>query len=54
MKASQIGPLGVQTDAIYAEGQRYDFSFHTLRDNAGRNNSTSRLFFVKLSYLRRF
>jgi hypothetical protein len=29
-------PLGVQTDAIYTEGQGYDFSFDTLWDNAGR------------------
>src|SRR5712664_3348145 len=29
-------PLGVQTDAIYTEGQGYDFSFDTLGDNAGR------------------
>jgi len=29
-------PLGVQTDAIYTEGQGYDFSFDTLWGNAGR------------------
>ena len=29
-------PLGVQTDAIYTEGQGYDYSFDTLWDNAGR------------------
>jgi hypothetical protein len=29
-------PLGVQTDAIYTEGQGYDFSFDTLWDNTGR------------------
>src|SRR6266481_195262 len=29
-------PLGVQTDAVYTEGQGYDFSFDTLWDNAGR------------------
>jgi len=29
-------PLGVQSDAIYTEGQGYDFSFDTLWDNAGR------------------
>src|SRR5712691_9906816 len=28
-------PLGVQTDAIYTEGQGYDFSFDTLWDNRG-------------------
>jgi uncharacterized protein DUF5916 len=28
-------PLGVQTDAIYTEGQGYDFSFDTLWDSAG-------------------
>src|SRR4030088_1493520 len=32
-------PLGVQTDAIYTEGQGYDFSFDTLWDNAGRVTS---------------
>ena len=29
-------PLGVQTDAIYTEGQGYDYSFDTLWGNAGR------------------
>jgi len=29
-------PLGVQTDAIYTEGQGYDFSFDTLWGNSGR------------------
>jgi hypothetical protein len=29
-------PVGVQTDAIYTEGQGYDYSFDTLWDNAGR------------------
>jgi len=29
-------PLGVQTDAIYTEGQGYDFSFDTLWDSEGR------------------
>lgn len=29
-------PLGVQTDAIYTEGQGYDYSFDTLWDSAGR------------------
>jgi len=29
-------PLGVQTDAIYTEGQGYDFSFDTLWDNQAR------------------
>src|SRR5882762_683427 len=29
-------PLGVQTDAIYTEGQGYDYSFDTLWANAGR------------------
>src|SRR5260370_7985383 len=29
-------PLGVQTDAIYTEGQGYDFSFDTLWDNSAR------------------
>ena len=29
-------PLGVQTDAIYAEGQRCDYRFDTLWDNTGR------------------
>src|SRR3989454_10366698 len=28
-------PLGVQTDAIYTEGQGYDYSFDTLWDSAG-------------------
>src|SRR5260370_7589221 len=29
-------PLGVQTDAIYTEGQGYDFNFDTLRHNPCR------------------
>jgi hypothetical protein len=29
-------PLGVQTDAIYTEGQGYDYSFDTLWDSTGR------------------
>jgi Domain of unknown function (DUF5916) len=29
-------PLGVQSDAIYTEGQGYDFSFDTLWNNEGR------------------
>ena len=29
-------PLGVQTDAIYTEGQGYDYSFDTLWDSFGR------------------
>jgi hypothetical protein len=29
-------PVGVQTDAIYTEGQGYDFSFDTLWDNQAR------------------
>jgi hypothetical protein len=29
-------PLGVQTDAIYTEGQGYDYSFDTLWDTSGR------------------
>ncbi|HEX8837061.1 MAG TPA: hypothetical protein VF748_09000 [Candidatus Acidoferrum sp.] len=29
-------PLGVQTDAIYTEGQGCDYSFDTLWDSTGR------------------
>jgi hypothetical protein len=31
-----VNPLGIQSDAIYTEGQGYDFSFDTLWDSEGK------------------
>jgi hypothetical protein len=47
-------PLGVQTDAIYTEGQGYDFSFDTLWDNAGKvmNDGYIVLFSIPFKSLR--
>ncbi len=43
-------PLGVQTDAIYTEGQGYDFSFDTLWDNAGRVMNDGYLVFFSIPF----
>src|SRR5258708_1610968 len=43
-------PLGVQTDAIYTEGQGYDFSFDTLWDNAGRVTADGYIVFFSIPF----
>ena len=43
-------PLGVQTDAIYTEGQGYDFSFDTLWDNAGRITGDGYIVFFSVPF----
>src|SRR6266699_507606 len=43
-------PLGVQTDAIYTEGQGYDFSFDTLWDNAGRVTKDGYVVFFSIPF----
>ena len=43
-------PLGVQTDAIYTEGQGYDFSFDTLWDNEGRVTSEGYIVFFSIPF----
>jgi hypothetical protein len=43
-------PLGVQTDAIYTEGQGYDFSFDTLWDNAGRVMNDGYIVFFSIPF----
>jgi hypothetical protein len=43
-------PLGVQTDAIYTEGQGYDFSFDTLWDNAGRITKDGYIVFFSIPF----
>src|SRR6266446_4346769 len=43
-------PLGVQTDAIYTEGQGYDFSFDTLWDNAGRVTPDGYIVFFSIPF----
>src|SRR6267154_666145 len=43
-------PLGVQTDAIYTEGQGYDFSFDTLWDNAGRITNDGYMVFFSIPF----
>jgi hypothetical protein len=43
-------PLGVQTDAIYTEGQGYDFSFDTLWGNAGRVTKDGYIVFFSLPF----
>src|SRR5713226_6503125 len=43
-------PLGVQTDAIYTEGQGYDFSFDTLWDNEGRVTSDGYIVFFSIPF----
>jgi hypothetical protein len=43
-------PLGVQTDAIYTEGQGYDYSFDTLWDNAGRVTNDGYFVFFSIPF----
>ena len=43
-------PLGVQSDAIYTEGQGYDFSFDTLWDNAGRVRNDGYVVFFSIPF----
>ena len=43
-------PLGVQTDAIYTEGQGYDFSFDTLWGNAGRLTKDGYIVFFSIPF----
>jgi hypothetical protein len=43
-------PVGVQTDAIYTEGQGYDFSFDTLWGNAGRVTSDGYIVFFSIPF----
>ena len=43
-------PLGVQTDAIYTEGQGYDYSFDTLWDNAGRETKDGYIVFFSIPF----
>lgn len=43
-------PLGVQTDAIYTEGQGYDFSFDTLWANAGRVTGDGYIVFFSMPF----
>src|SRR3989442_720815 len=43
-------PLGVQTDAIYTEGQGYDYSFDTLWDTAGRVTKDGYVVFFSIPF----
>ncbi|HYL83022.1 MAG TPA: DUF5916 domain-containing protein [Candidatus Angelobacter sp.] len=43
-------PLGVQTDAIYTEGQGYDYSFDTLWDSAGRVTGDGYIVFFSIPF----
>jgi hypothetical protein len=43
-------PLGVQTDAIYTEGQGYDYSFDTLWANAGRVMNDGYIVFFSIPF----
>jgi uncharacterized protein DUF5916 len=43
-------PLGVQTDAIYTEGQGYDFSFDTLWGNSGRVTKNGYIVFFAIPF----
>ena len=43
-------PLGVQTDAIYTEGQGYDYSFDTLWYTAGRVTKDGYLVFFSIPF----
>src|SRR6266403_2931119 len=45
-------PVGVQTDAIYTEGQGYDYSFDTLGDNAGRVTNHGYVVFFSIPFKR--
>src|SRR5260370_33997771 len=43
-------PVGVQTDAIYTEGQVYDYSFDTLWDNTGRVRNDCYVVFFSIPF----
>jgi hypothetical protein len=43
-------PLGIQSDAIYTEGQGYDYSFDTLWDSAGRVTKDGYLVFFSIPF----
>jgi len=43
-------PLGVQTDAIYTEGQGYDLSFDTLWNNSGRMTKDGYVVFFAIPF----
>jgi len=43
-------PLGIETDAIYTEGQGYDSSFDTLWDNAGRVTGDGYIVFFSIPF----
>jgi len=43
-------PLGVQTDAIYTEGQGYDYSFDTLWDTSGRVTGDGYIVFFSIPF----
>lgn len=43
-------PLGVQSDAIYTEGQGYDFSFDTLWKNTGRLTPDGYIVFFSIPF----
>jgi hypothetical protein len=43
-------PLGVQADAIYTEGQGYDYSFDTLWDSSGRITPTGYVVFFSIPF----
>src|SRR5713226_729658 len=43
-------PVGVQADAIYTEGQGYDFSFDTLWGNAGRVTAGGYIVFFSIPF----
>jgi hypothetical protein len=43
-------PLGVQEDAIYTEGQGYDFSFDTLWDSPGRVTKDGYIVFFSIPF----
>ena len=43
-------PVGVQTDAIYTEGQGYDYSFDTLWYNAGRVTNDGYIVFFSIPF----
>jgi len=43
-------PLGIQTDAIYTEGQGYDYSFDTLWDTSGRVTADGYIVFFSIPF----
>jgi hypothetical protein len=45
-----VNPLGIQTDAIYTEGQGYDFSFDTLWYSAGRVTGEGYVVFFSIPF----